>query len=670
MGRLTQTLAGRVLLILVLVAIVPLGVVGFAIASLDRYAFTQQSAGELVGLARGLAGDLELYVNEQLNTSRAIAGLPTITSMEPAVQNTVLVELFHAYPEFTRLSVFSPAGEWLTSSRPDGVHTVATRPAFQLAAQRGQQAWEVGPSPSTGRISFLIYTPIREASRHVVGVLSTVVDLVSISASLDGVTSGGGRQAILLGNGGYPLVAPPELGLSDAAHPWQLLPDAVRPAGPGTTTYTLARERWVAGFASVGTVGWTVLVARPEAAVLEPAQRSWHVALAGLSLSVLAAIGAAYLLARQTTRPVRQLARAAQAFGAGELSAPLPPIAGTTGEIATLISAFGDMRDRVVAREAETERSLAQEHEARRLAERAVRARDEFLSIAAHELKTPTTSLRGFAQLTMRRLGREGQVDPAQLRRALEVIDQQAVKLTMLVSQLLDVSRLEAGRVALDRQPTDLGALLTTVIASVQAGAPARAIRLEKPATPAMALVDPLRLEQVLNNLLDNAVRYSPGNTPIDVTLSTFLPATAFASNGQASLPHGAPAAARSAPPAWPGANGVTDAHSATVSAHKVNGVAQPTSSDRWLRIAVRDYGQGIPPGRRERIFEPFYQVHPEHHTTGLGLGLYVARQLTELHGGSLEAAFPPEGGTCFSVTLPALEHNVGAESTSAAASV
>ncbi|MBI2940389.1 MAG: PAS domain S-box protein [Chloroflexi bacterium] len=236
------------------------------------------------------------------------------------------------------------------------------------------------------------------------------------------------------------------------------------------------------------------------------------------------------------------------------------------------------------------------EQRARAEAEAAVHVRDEFLSIAAHELRTPVTSLRGFAQLMVRLIDKEGAVDPVRLRRAFQVIDQQSVKLSRLVSQLLDVSRLEAGKLILDRAATDVSSLVESVAAGARVTTSQHVIVVSAPSN-VRALVDPLRLEQVVANLVDNAIKYSPTGGQIDVEVS------------------------------------------------------QPTHDT--VCLSVTDRGIGIPPESRERIFDRFYQAHAGSGTEGMGLGLYISHQIVQLHGGQIAAQFPSDGGTRFVVTLP-----------------
>jgi signal transduction histidine kinase len=228
-------------------------------------------------------------------------------------------------------------------------------------------------------------------------------------------------------------------------------------------------------------------------------------------------------------------------------------------------------------------------------AQQATRLRDEFLSVAAHELKTPMTSLRGYAQLLGQGLNQGKPLDSQLLAKGLRVIDTQAEKLSQLTAQLLDVSRIEAGKLQLEPREVNLTELIRGLVSAAQAGTQRHALELDLPER-CWAVVDPLRIEQVVTNLLSNAIKYSPDGGTIDVSLSR-------------------------------GNDGV--------------------------HLVVRDHGIGIPPERRARLFDRFYQAHGEGHFGGLGLGLFISRQIVELHGGTLEADFPPDGGTRFCVNLP-----------------
>jgi signal transduction histidine kinase len=224
---------------------------------------------------------------------------------------------------------------------------------------------------------------------------------------------------------------------------------------------------------------------------------------------------------------------------------------------------------------------------------RAEEIRDEFLSVAAHELKTPLTSLRGFAQLLLRQAG-ESSV-PARLRPALDAVDRQSAKLGMLVGQLLDVSRLEAGQLTIEPRMTDVVALVRGVASAAEATTK-RCEFVVQGVPKAMAFLDPLRFEQVLTNVVDNAVKYSPKGGPVTIEVGE--------------------------------------------------------RADK-VRITVTDEGLGVPVEHRARIFDRYFQAHAARRLGGMGLGLYISRQIVDLHGGKIEAVFPESGGTRMVITLP-----------------
>lgn len=263
------------------------------------------------------------------------------------------------------------------------------------------------------------------------------------------------------------------------------------------------------------------------------------------------------------------------------------------------------LRDITERKRAEAARAqLLHEQVARAEAEHALRQHDEFLAIASHELKTPLSTMSATVQLLRRRLDRQVPLDNNDLRDALGKVDAQTRRVARLVTHLLDVSRITAAKLELERQSVDLCALVAEVVANCQATTTRHTITVRGP-DRLTAFVDPERFEEVLTNLLDNAIKYSPDGGPIEVEVSD--------------LAVGADAA----------------------------------SPARVIRLAVRDYGVGIPPERRARLFERFYQAHADSRASGLGLGLFITRHIVELHGGQVHAEFPPDRGTRFVVTLP-----------------
>jgi PAS domain S-box-containing protein len=227
----------------------------------------------------------------------------------------------------------------------------------------------------------------------------------------------------------------------------------------------------------------------------------------------------------------------------------------------------------------------------------AVRFRDQFLSIAAHELRTPLTALAGYADVLLR-YSNGGLAAPGRVHRAAETISRQAHRLGALINELLDVSRIELGQFTLNRAPLDIVGLVSQAVDAAQLISGAHPIALDAPQGSLLITGDALRLEQVLQNLLHNAIKYSPVGGPVLVSVSE----------------HGDEVA-----------------------------------------IEVRDRGAGIPAAALPRLFQRFYRVESAatQHVNGLGIGLYVVREIVARHGGRVDVTSVEGEGSVFTVWLP-----------------
>ncbi len=231
------------------------------------------------------------------------------------------------------------------------------------------------------------------------------------------------------------------------------------------------------------------------------------------------------------------------------------------------------------------------------------RVKDDFVALVSHELRTPLTSIEGFAEL----LGDPGvgPLNETQLE-FLGFIRTNARRLSRLVDDLLDASRLDAGLVELRREPTLVAELLPRCVAAHTAAAQRRGVDLtcEPVALDLTVRADTERLAQALDNLLDNALKFTPGGGQV----------------------HTGAAA---------GADGAT------------------------VRIWVADSGPGIAAVEQARVFERFYRTREvdEQAIAGSGLGLYLAQRIVELHGGSIELESEPATGSAFTIVLPRAEH-------------
>lgn len=240
-------------------------------------------------------------------------------------------------------------------------------------------------------------------------------------------------------------------------------------------------------------------------------------------------------------------------------------------------------------------RDIGERKRAERLLREAERHKDEFLAVLAHELRNPLASLRNAAEL----LCRESPATRTQM--ACEIIDRQLRQMTRLVDDLLDVSRIAAGRVELEIDLVDIGQLLGTAAAALQPtfDAAQQQVTVTIPKAPLHVHGDPIRLLQVFSNLLQNATKYTPRGGSVRVDL-------------------------------------------------------QRTASDALVRVI--DNGIGIPTHMLERVFDMFAQVDPSDRRarSGLGIGLTLAKRLVELHGGSIQAhSSGKDSGSEFIVRLP-----------------
>jgi signal transduction histidine kinase len=229
----------------------------------------------------------------------------------------------------------------------------------------------------------------------------------------------------------------------------------------------------------------------------------------------------------------------------------------------------------------------------------ALRQRDELFALAAHELRTPLTPLLLHLQSVQRMLD-DGQTPGAgagaRVARSLAIAEAQVKRLAHLVDELLDVARARAGRLDLDRRTTDLATIVREATARFALECVRRGTSLEV-ACPEEVLGrwDPLRLDQIVTNLVSNAVKHGEG-APIFVAVQA--------------------------------------------------------DADRAI-LTVRDRGGGIGPDHAERIFEPFERGAPDRTASGAGLGLWIVRQLVEAHGGRIDVVRAIGGGAMFVVELP-----------------
>lgn len=219
--------------------------------------------------------------------------------------------------------------------------------------------------------------------------------------------------------------------------------------------------------------------------------------------------------------------------------------------------------------------------------------RNALLSSVSHDLRTPLASIVGSSSTLLRS---EAALTPAARRDLTETILEEAERLNRLVGNLLDVTRLEAGAITLRREWESLEEIVGVALGRLARSAPGRVINTRLPETLPLVAVDAALLEQAIFNLLDNAVRHTPAETPVEISAS-----------------------------------------------------AAPGS----VEVVVSDRGPGLPPGEEQRIFERFHRAAGAQARAGTGLGLTVTRGIVQAHGGTILAENRPGGGAVFRFTLP-----------------
>ncbi len=318
--------------------------------------------------------------------------------------------------------------------------------------------------------------------------------------------------------------------------------------------------------------GWWLVIAEPLPRPLEMLWRNrqdWLVPLAEAAvLALLLALVLAWWLSRWVARPLRRTAKAARALAEGHYQ-PVPEEG--PQEARLLARTFNEMARRVEASQ---------------------RSQREFVANVSHELKTPITSIQGFAQAIV-----DGTADdPESVRTAAQVITEEAGRMHRLVLALLDLARLDAGTADLRREAVALRPLLENLCLHFRPQAETAGVRLTLEAPDGLSVTgDSDRLAQVFTNLLDNALKHTPRGGEVRV---------------------------------------------------------QARRTADGVEVSVSDTGEGIPPEAQQRIFERFYRGDKARSGGSAGLGLAIAREIVRAHGGDITVQSTPGKGSTFVVKL------------------
>ncbi len=355
----------------------------------------------------------------------------------------------------------------------------------------------------------------------------------------------------------------------------------------------LEGQSFYIAFSRSRTAGWVLGTGVPRDEVEASLRDSTVAMIAGVVAAALAVALFAIWIGSRVIGAITALSLAARQLATPQSDAPdaVLPIE----EVETVRLALRQASALLAARDAERDAAYAREAEARAQAERSNAAKDEFLAMLGHELRNPLSAMKSASALLGMPAAR-----PAAHQRSREVIERQVGRLTDLVDDMLDVARLNSGKIVLERRVVDLAEVVRHVLGSFQDAGRSMHVHIATSLAPAWVFADETRLEQIVSNLLDNACKYTP-----------------------------------------PGGN--VRLETATV--------------DDTASLVVADDGSGIAAELLPRIFDVFAQGERtlERAQGGLGLGLTVVRRLVSLHGGTIgaESAGLRQGAT-FRLSLPA----------------
>jgi signal transduction histidine kinase len=437
------------------------------------------------------------------------------------------------------------------------------------------------------------------------GVIVGEVNLKFVWDVITKIEAGNNGVAYVVDSAGT-LIAHPNISLvlqkTDLSRLPQVAAGIRPPDSSGDSPYGIARDlqanEVLSAHAPIPTLDWLVFVELPLKEAFAPLygsiQRSGYLLLAGLVLSVLASL----YLATRMVRPIRALQDGAARIGAGKLDQRID--VSTGDELEALGDQFnsmaGQLRDSYADLERKVDERTRQLSEALVQLEVANRHKSEFLASMSHELRTPLNAIIGFSDVLIERMC--GELNEQQ-DEYLRDIHSSGEHLLALINDILDLSKVEAGRMELDLARFDLETTLRNAMTFVRALATRHGIALSTDLAGDLGefVADERKVKQVLLNLLSNAVKFTP------------------------------------------------DGGKVTVSAQRLGSV---------VTVSVSDTGIGIAEADRAVVFEEFRQVG--HDTTkkseGTGLGLALARKFVELHGGTIRVEGRPEKGSIFTFTL------------------
>jgi signal transduction histidine kinase len=568
----------RRLLLLVAAGILPLAVMaGIALLALFEQ---QRKQAERSGIevARALATAVDAELGRSIAVLQAMALGPALDTGDLKRYHETLSRVLETRPDWLTMTLAGPSGrQLLNARRPFGqsLPQVLDLPSLEEVVR--SRAPVIGSlTKGTGEVGVPVRVPVVRQS-EVRYVLTAALKPEALFELLNrqrlpsdwvvSIFDARGQRVARSRQHAEFLGRPP-------APTLQALMASGAEEGSGITS-VLEGETVYTAYSRSRTTGWTIAIGVPPSVVEAGARGSLAVFGGGIALSLALGLLAALIVGRSIVAPMALLRSAAQALGRREpLAAPRTSVL----EIDEVGSALAAAAEQQARHEVERDELLRREREARGAAEGANRAKDEFLAMLGHELRNPLGAISNAMRLL-----EHPRTDAETAQRAKEIISRQSDHLSRLTDDLLDAGRAVMGKISLQRQPVDLSVLVARALTTLRASGRTANHRLVQEVQPVWVDGDPIRIEQILSNLVINAAKYTP------------LPGTI------------------------------------RVSVRREDG-------DAVLRVA--DDGIGMSEDLAARAFDLFVQGERGLDRTlgGLGIGLTLVRRLAEMHGGTATA--------------------------------
>ena len=583
----SSRLERKLALLLSLVSLLSLAILGFLAIRVVTVA-RQQNVAELEWqLVNQSADRLRKFIDDKIKNFRIVVADPNVTAIGYEQQTFILQGHLASDSSLDELSFIQPTDGFETARVVRGydkpIHRVLglDEPAVAAALQGKNYFGPVFFVNNEPRI--VLASPVVNQQGNIIGLLRGEANLKAVAPLVAQANLGESGYLYVVDQAGRVMAASSTvssrlaLGTNLKPQPFvsQVLATGVAPAVEVTAVHqsSLAQQNVFMAGRTIPKFGWAVIVEWPTGEAMAVVKEVVSQLIVGALALLIALIALSFWLARRFTKPLRQLTLATAEVGQGKFDVTLP----TAGqdEVGELARSFGVMTQGLKELE---------------------RLKDEFVFIAAHELRTPVTAIRGYAEM----LGDASKELPEQAKEFVLRLQQSGGRLAMLVNDLLEVARSQAGRLKVQTSPQDLVAIITATLAELKPLAEEKrhTISFLPPAPLPPVLADKDKLQEVMVNLVGNAIKYTPPQGKVEVGL-------------------------------------------------KVAGQSIIT----W----VKDNGIGIGPDDQAKLFQRFFRVESDEtrHIQGTGLGLFIVRQIVEHMNGKIWVESEKGQGSTFYFSLP-----------------